>query len=500
MARPEALEARGSERQAAGDLTRADFLRRAAGGGAGLFLLGGAGAAARAASGAESAAVRSTGNVQWFVSRPDLRPPVVTVVHAARRTSPGYVFIAPSSGPGQRGTMILDNDGELIWFKPTVPQTAMNFRPMLYRGKPVLVWWEGKSNKGLGAGECVIVDGRYREIARFSSGQRKHDDLHELLITPDNTALVSYNETITGDLTAVGGTSNAPLVGGVVHELAIPSGRVLHEWKSLDHVDITESYQGIGPKYDYFHINSIDIDADGDLLVSARNTWTLYKVDRESGEIKWRLGGKKSDFTMGPGTNFEWQHDARHHGNGSRISLFDNAAAPAKEKQTRILLIGLDFKRMHARLVQQWIHPNQRLLTKFMGNAQFLPNGDVFVGWGAEPYMTEFGPDGKLRFDAKLPKGGQNYRAFRSPWTGEPKEPPALVAKGKRLYVSWNGSTALDSWRIEWGTSRNLRSSLVQPKKGFETVIQPPAAARYAAAVALDGAGKHLGRSKTVKL
>jgi len=126
---------------------------------------------------------------------------------------------------------------------------------------------------------------------------------------------------------------------------------LLWEWRSLDHVavDETEIKQRPGPRFDYFHINSIDVAPDNDLLISARNTWAAYKVNRQTGRILWRLGGKRSDFSFGRGARFEWQHDVREHAHGL-VSVFDNAAAPQEEPQSRALLLALDTKRMHASL------------------------------------------------------------------------------------------------------------------------------------------------------
>jgi hypothetical protein len=92
-----------------------------------------------------------------------------------------------------------------------------------------------------------------------------------------------------------------------VQEIDILSGRVLFEWSSLDQVPVTDTYQGFsgGTKdspFDYFHVNSIAIADDGDLLVSARNTCAVYKVARPGGQVRWRLGGKNSSFAMGAGT------------------------------------------------------------------------------------------------------------------------------------------------------------------------------------------------------
>ena len=321
-------------------------------------------------------------------------------MHAAGEVAPGYLFITPLSGPGQRGVQMLDNTGEVVWFHPTYPQTALNFRAALYKGAPVLTWWEGTSQNGLGEGVCIVVDQSYREIARFEAGAHSPADLHEFLITPQNTALVTSTEVRTLDLTSIGGRSSWPVVGSVIQELEIPTARVLFEWRSLAHVPVGESHQGIGPQYDYFHANSIDRDADGNLLVSSRNTWTVYKIDKGTGEVIWRLGGKKTDFTMGPGTLFAWQHDARHHGDGDLISVFDDEASPRAESQSRGIFISLDTTRMQATLTREYKH-DPPLLATHTGSVQVLPNGDVLVGWGSEPYFTEYAYDGTVRLDAR---------------------------------------------------------------------------------------------------
>ena len=112
------------------------------------------------------------GEVQRFVSRPDLIPPKITVVRRSPGTAPGLLFLGPSSGPGQRGAMIIDDAGELVWFRPTVPASVINLRATTYLGKPALTWWEGRTKHGLGIGDHVIADHAYREIARFPAGQR----------------------------------------------------------------------------------------------------------------------------------------------------------------------------------------------------------------------------------------------------------------------------------------------------------------------------------------
>ena len=254
------------------------------------------------------------GAVHHFFSRPDLRPPVVTVLRADR-TSDGDLFVAPSSGPGQRGALILDDRGQVVFFHPTTPNTAMNFRVARYHGEPVLTWWEGKAESGLGRGTHVILDRSYRELARVPAGRGRQSDLHEFVITPHNTALITSYEVRRADLSSVGGPAAGKVIGGIVQELALPSGRVLFEWRSLDHVPIEETHAAFqGHPLDYFHVNSIDLLADGNLLVSARNTWAVYKVSRASGEVISAARRQAQRLHDGRGTVLAWQHDARHHG------------------------------------------------------------------------------------------------------------------------------------------------------------------------------------------
>jgi hypothetical protein len=486
--------------------TRGRFLTRASAGVFGLFLLGEIGNDVSRLSAAKDAdaATWSPNDVWHFRSRGDLRPPLLTVLRGEGRSN-DYLFLAPSSGPGQRGLLILDANADVVWFRPTTPLTAMNFRIAHYKGEPVLTWWEGRAERGLGRGMHVVMDSTYRVVARLPAGGGHQSDLHEFALTQRGTAIVTSYEVKPADLTSVGGPSGGKVIGGIVQEIAIPSARVLFEWRSLDHVAIDESHAAYsGHAYDYFHVNSVDIDADGNLLVSARNTWAVYKVQRETGRVLWRLGGKRSDFRMGRGTEFAWQHDARHHDEGRLISIFDNGAAPPVAPQSRVLVIALDRRGRYARLVRAYTHP-RRLLAPFMGNAQILRDGNVMVGWGGLPYITEFRRGGGVHFDARLPVRGMNYRAFRFSWVGRPREAPRLVAGkasgGRRLYASWNGATDVAAWRLDAGTIRDdLHPVLTKQKHGFETSLPVPPEGRFVAAVALDSHGRALGRSRTLRL
>jgi hypothetical protein len=397
--------------------------------------------------------------------------------------------------------MIFDDAGELVWFQPVTGKTVTDFKVAVLHGKPVLTWWEGKVVHGLAAGDWVVADPSYRELFRFSAAHG-HGDLHEFTLTAQGTALVTSNETRTWDLRSVGGSRAGHVVGGVAQELALPSGRLLWEWRSLDHVGVEETAikQRPGPRFDYFHINSIDVAPDNNLIISGRNTWAAYKVDRRTGRILWRLGGRRTDFAFGNGARFEWQHDVREHP-GGLVSVFDNAAAPQEEPQSRALLLTLDTKRMRVTLEHAYTHRPAPVVSHFLGNTQVLGDGGVFVGWGGAPYVTEFTRDGAIAFDARLPHGGQSYRSFRFPWVGRPSDRPSLGARAGRVYASWNGATEVASWRLlEGAAGSDLRATQTVPRTGFETPIAVGAQTRSAAVVALDRAGAPIGTSRTVRL
>jgi hypothetical protein len=276
---------------------------------------------------------------------------------------------------------------------------------------------------------------------------------------------------------------------------------VLFEWHSVGEVPLTDSRsRPDGPSsWDYFHVNSVEEDTDGDLIISARNTCALYKLDRDTGEIVWQLGGKGSDFRMGKGTRFCFQHDARRAGRG-RISLFDNAAGPPQtRKRSRAMILGVDERRKRVRLVRSYEHPGG-ISAPNQGSTRVQPNGNVFVGWGAAPVFSEFTPGGRLVFDGRLTKGKGNYRAIREPWTGRPATRPAVAAERTRagrvlVHASWNGATEVARWQVLAGTPSELRGVASKARDGFETEIAARTGASHVAVRALDAQGRVLGTS-----
>jgi hypothetical protein len=247
----------------------------------------------------------------------------------------------------------------------------------------------------------------------------------------------------------------------------------------------------------------VEVDHDGNLLVSARKTSAAYKIDRETAEVIWRLGGKRSDFEMGPGTRTVYQHDARRLPDGT-LTLFDNGKEGQSEP-SRAIALDLDENAMRASLVRQFIHPTPTLsLTQ--GNLQTLPNGNAFVGWGSEPIFSEFSPNGALLFDARFQTGVESYRAFRFPWVGRPKDWPAVAAEAGpeegeiSVHASWNGATEVAAWAVLAGSDPDRLDRLGSaPRTGFETSIAARTKGPYVRVEALDRRGRTLGRSAAIR-
>jgi hypothetical protein len=450
---------------------------------------------------------------QSFQSAPQLRPPDVTTSTTAHHAT-GELFLAPYSGVGQYGPMILNDEGELVWFKPLSPSgtRAANLRVQEYEGKQVLTWWQDPlvANGSHTAGD-VIADSAYKEIADVRAGNGYQPDLHEFQITPQGTALITVYDAIGCNLSSVGGPSDGALADTLLQEIDLKTGLVMYEWHSVDHVPLSNSYASAKPTsraepYDFFHINSIDVEQDGDLLVDSRNTWAAYDVDPKTGQVRWELGGKRSSFKMGAGTVTAWQHDALQQPNGA-ITFFDNGASPQVHPQSRAIEVSLDMSSMTATLTRRYEHENP-LVAGSQGNVQALANGDWMVGWGQAGYLSEIGPAGQLLFNAHLPPGWESYRTFVGSWSGQPEQPPAISAKRSTgtkgvvtVYASWNGATEVASWRVLAGSSSTslapVRSAI---KAGFETAILLPGSVsgRYLAVQALDSAGAVIGSSAPV--
>ncbi len=442
------------------------------------------------------------GGVQRFRSRPDLQPPSIQVLRRPT-AGKGDIFVAPQFGPSQDGPMLLDAFGNLIWFHP-VPrgQLATDFRVQRLASQPVLTWWQGYMNNGSGRGEDVIFNRDYQQIGVVRAGDGlQGTDLHEFLLTPQGDAYIIAVSPLRWPGT------RKPLMNSVVQEIDVKTGLVLFEWDALDHVPVSESFfktpaqQGF--VWDPYHVNSVALDRDGNVIVSMRNTWAAYKINHSTGAVMWTLGGNRSSFMMGRGTRTAFQHDVVVQPDGTLTLFDDGAGPPRKEGQSRAIRIALNIAKMTATLVGQYEH-RPALSSNYEGSAQALAGGDMFVGWGQQPYFTEFNRKGQIDFDARFTSATDSYRAYRLPWSSQPTTLPAIaVSRGAHgvttAYASWNGATNVSAFRVLGGSSpTRLRPLRIVRKRSFETALTVHSTARYFEVQALGTKAHVLARSKAI--
>ena len=382
------------------------------------------------ASAAGVAAVALSGGGSAQAATP-ASPPPVTILTSPGHIGRGDIFITPTGDASTyaNGPEILDRNGKIVWFH-AVPQgdTASDFRVQTYLGRPVLTWWQGTGLGGLSNGADYIYNDHFQQIATVHAGNGLSADGHEFLITPWNTALILSYTTATANLTSIGGPANQTVINGVVQEIDIHTGKVIFQWNSEEHVPFSQSEQPLpaspSTPWDWFHVNAVHFDTDGNLLIDARNTWTAYKVNRSTGNTIWELGGKDSTFKLeaapgqaldSAGVIFAWQHDPEALGHGV-YTFFDNESSGSPLlPHSRAVTVRLKARTRVATLVATDDQP-EGLAAASQGNAQTTSHGDLFVGWGALPYFSEFDPAGQLIFNAEFPAGVNTYRAYLLPW------------------------------------------------------------------------------------
>jgi hypothetical protein len=430
--------------------------------------------------------------LEHFVTEPALMAPQITVARHGAAGS-GSIFLTPLPSPvvhpgsttsvtltpvGPGGPMIIDGRGRLVWFKQlTPPDVAANLRVQRYRGRRVLTWWQGPVTAaayGLGAG--VIADRSYRTIKTVHAGNGYGMDIHELTLTPSGDALFTVYAPVVHDGT--------PLLDAIVQQVDIATGLVVWEWHALGHIPLSQSYATPANSafYDAFHINSVQDLSGGRVLISARDTSAVYAIKRAGSRILWTLGGKASDFKLGPGARFWFQHDARLLPRG-RLSVFDDEAGPPeKAPSSRGLILRLDQRRHRATVVRA-LHRPGTTSAQSEGSVQSLAGGGHFVGFGAQPWFSQFAANGRLLFDARLPIDDGSYRAYRFPWSAKPRTRPVAVLRDGFVYASWNGATEVASWVVH-----GVRVA----RSGFETRIAVSGAGPFQVR-ALDAHGRVLG-------
>jgi len=435
--------------------------------------------------------------------------PSYTVGTVSTDESEGYIFIAPfywtKSTTGSY-LLILNNQGQLVYYKSVADALAgWDFK---VQPNGLISYFDQK------AATFYLMDSRYQVVDSYQAGNGYAADLHDFQLLPDGDALLMIYDTQTIDMSAIvdGGQENAAVTGLVIQRLD-HSKNVIFEWRSWDHFSFDDSPEDLtAQSIDPVHGNSLALANDGNLLLSSRNLSEVTKINLQTGDVMWRLGGKANQFEIN-GRTFAYQHDARQLDNGD-ITVFDNQGTRENPAPSVGIEYRLDEETKTATVVQEFA-PAQPVFATFMGNMQRLPNGNAFLGWGA-PFtgdgyvydaMTEVSPDGRVLFSLSFDQPYVSYRAFRFPWIGSPDTEPDLAWKGDAggitLGYSWNGATEVSSYRVFGGTSpESLALVDTKAKTDFETQSHFPSSlnAEYYQVAAVDKNGNEMARSRVIKI
>ena len=407
-----------------------------------------------------------------------------------------------------------------------------------YKGEDHLCFFNGEQHQGFARGHGTIMDKSYTVVKEIDrSGAGTSGDMHEFRMTPHSngtSVLMTVYQPRMFDL-----TTNPKyrirngagwITEGVFQEVDIETGATLFEWRSTDHLDPSLSYtypgttdtsgDGLteGSTWDYFHINSIDKNRDGDYLISARHMRALYKLSGKDGHIMWEMGGKNPTFEQ-TNFNFSYQHHARWLSENSThtvISFFDNASNGFTRTNnfSHGYVVVINHIHNTATAIREWGCPEPAggLLAGSQGSIQVLPSGNAFLGWGEFAHYSEHTWDGwPVMYAVVAPRSSfvMNYRAYKFNWTATPATKPALwtyalapdAHNGMSMYVSWNGATEVAAWTFYTSQSAGgpFQAAASVAKNDFETRYIHPEVNGWAFAEALDSQGRPLARSEVSK-
>lgn len=399
--------------------------------------------------------------------------PLITATVTTTDTQSGYFFLGTFGWgmPQQPYLLILDGTGQPVFYRRMSPGVAA----LDFKRQPngLLTYYDQAD------GYYSVLDSAYTRVDTYRAGNGYSTDQHELQLLPDGHALLMIYDPQTVDMSRIapGGNPAATVVGLVIQELDAQK-QVVFEWRSWDHFQITDATaEDLTAAFiDYVHGNALERDADGNILLSSRHMDEITKIDRQTGDIIWRLGGKHNQFAfVNDPQPFVHQHDIRRLPNGN-ITLFDNQTGQTPAA-SRAVEYRLDETNKTATRVWQY-RPEPATYSVAMGSTQRLPNGNTVIGWGAAsaPLVTEVTPDGNKVVELETTASLVSYRALRFPWRGTPATTPTLVLETEglttTLAMSWNGATNIAAYQV-YGRNATAARALVAavPKTGFETAL-----------------------------
>lgn len=478
-----------------------------------------------------------------FASEPNLHPPMLHTDTPTSSTglAPGDFLldnfpnlVVPGPMTGEGGPLILNNKLQPVWSDPVRTNVvSTDLQQESYKGKPVLLWWQGvvDNTGGASSGEVVVVDQHYRQIAALK-GQGPAGcsgtscwiiSVHDAVISGSDIWVTVYRDVPGQDLSPYGGPSSGTVYDAGVQEYDLATGKLVSTWDALNpggtpNVPLSESQQPAsvptapGGAWDAYHINSVQPLPGDEILVSLRNTWAAYLINTTTGQPVWTLGGKASSFSMGPGTAFAWQHDVEMH-SGGQVTLFDDnccALEPgdkfgAPNGVSEGLVLKLNTSAHTASLASAY-GASQKRTVAFLGSMSLLGGGNALLGFGSLPYFSEYSKSGRLLLDAVWPGKDRSYRAlFSSNWVGTPYFPPRGAVRkfhGRTtVYASWDGATQVARWAVlAGGSASRLSRVATASKNNFETSIGLSHGYGVYKVLALDAHGHVLGTSAAFRV
>jgi hypothetical protein len=367
---------------------------------------------------------------------------------------PEYIFIDNRGGGGKNYNVIFDNTGSPVWYMK-MPDERRDMK-VQHNGVLTMLARDGGNHYN-------GFDTHYRQIASYTAVNGYSTDEHELQVLADGTYFLTALRTETVDMSRyiAGGNPNASVTELVMQEFTA-AGDLILQWRAWDHLDILGQQDFInitGSSFDFPHMNAIDVDTDGHILLSSRSTSEVTKINRDTGEIIWRLGGTHNQFTFvnDPLNGPRNQHAIRMV-TTNRYTCFDNGNMHSPPV-SRAVEYELNPSNMTATVVWQYpAIPTASLYSYYMGDVQRLPNGNTLINWaiGNLPKLTEVRPDGTKAFEMNWVDGYEAYRVWRCPWQGSALQPYLIVEPypdNVTLIFNQFGDTNVAFYRIYGGTS-----------------------------------------------
>ena len=367
---------------------------------------------------------------------------------------PNYIFIDTGPGAGKPYNVIFDNTGSPIWYQ-LMPDERRDMK-VQHNGLLTML-------ARTGGYRFVGLNTNYVEVVSYWAANGYGVDEHELQVLADGSYFLVGLASQTVDMSRYvsGGNASAWVTEQVIQGFT-PAGELIFQWRAWDHFDIRDQQQFIdltSSGFDFPHMNAIDVDTDGHILLSSRSTSEITKINRDTGEIIWRLGGAHNQFTFvnDPLSGPRNQHAVRMVST-NRYTLFDNGNlhSPSVSRGVEYLL---DPTNLTATLVWQYpATPTTSLYSYYMGNVQRLTNGNTLINWvlGGLPKLTEVRPDGSKAFEMNWADGFEAYRVWRCSWSGVALKPNLIIEPyPDKLTLIFNkfGDTNVAYYRIYGGTS-----------------------------------------------